>query len=62
VRALTGGVDLRACGEIVAGGNAIGLGNIALIVFFERDGLHLAMPDLRHELAQSPHLRDMSNP
>jgi hypothetical protein len=28
----------------------------------ERYGADIAMPDLRHELAQCPHRRDMSNP
>jgi hypothetical protein len=28
----------------------------------ERYGPDMAMPDLRHELAQCPHRRDMSNP
>jgi hypothetical protein len=28
----------------------------------ERYGPDIAMPDLRHELAQCPHRRDMSNP
>ena len=28
----------------------------------EQYGADIAMPDLRHELAQCPHRRDMSNP
>ena len=28
----------------------------------ERNDPDIAMPDLRHELAQCPHRRDMSNP
>jgi hypothetical protein len=68
-RALTLSVKLaRADSEMTVGGNggssAYGdrVSRHARAQTIDRYGPDIAMPDLRHELVQCPHRRDMSNP